>query len=377
MPSCFNRTLLLASASSMLLLAGCASDTPNTDASVAPMKGERAIKPIDNDAYARLGYRLEWTGFATVTAGARLQSLDVLGDVLGAQDSGGVFSMISPLSGETKWNIQVSTPVTKFVGAVREDKRIIVCSSSEAFFVDVDTGTMLNRQRFTRSATTKPVLHGPLLVFGTASGEIEGHYTSTGVRAWLNGVGGSFDTNPAMLAENLLGFTSSTGNVVILDPNDGTSTTRAKLAGGIFADACADGQTMYVASADQSIYAFDAYSSSPKWRRRTDSVLREAPAVYGNSVFVTVPSAGMVCLDAATGTPRWTTKGVSGSVINVNKGSLIVWNGKEMVRMTPDTGDVLERAIFNDVSMIVADRFVDGNLYVCSGDGTINKFRQR
>jgi len=370
-------TLVLAAG----LLAGCAS-SGSGDAGAAGQPKTPAVplqvSDLNFEDYAKLGYRLEWTGFATVTTGQTLGAITPLGDVVVARDSGGAISLLSAAGGEVKWATVLSTPLTRYLGMLRDGRRIIACSDSELFFLDIDGGTLLARQPLSKVVNTAPAQYGPVVIAGSAAGEIQAHLTTTGVRAWLTGVGGLFESSPVSLDGGRVGFVSQNGMVIILNASDGTSTGRWRMASGVTCDPCGDGETMYVASTDQSIYAFPADGGPrPKWRRRTDSVLTESPAFYSGKVYVNIPSSGFTALDSETGSPVWTTPGVSGRVVAVNKGKLVVYNGETAVTMDALTGDILERVQLAGISDMKPDIFVDGNLYVTTPSGVVHKFRQR
>ncbi|MGQ0626722.1 MAG: outer membrane protein assembly factor BamB family protein [Phycisphaerales bacterium] len=371
--SLLRAALLGLGAAALGLGAGCSS-SPGERLSGSSLGsfGEEA-----NASFAKLGYRPVWTGFATVTGGAKLESLTVLGDVVAGQDTRGAFSLISPTGGETRWATTVSTPQTRFLGSLREPGQVVICSDNEANFYDIDTSTLVAKQRFSRLINTRPVQFGPVLVAGTASGEVLGHLLTTGIRAWTYGVGGSFETSPVLLDDGIVGLVSSAGHVVFISASDGSSASRHRLAGGIIADPCGVGRTMFVASADQSIYAFDAYSPRPLWRRRTEAVLRESPAYHAGSVYVSIPGVGFSALDSSNGSIRWSTPGVSGKLVAINRGRLVVWNGREVVVLLAEKGDIVERQELPGVTHFVPDAFIDGNVYLGSDDGTVRKIAPR
>ena len=114
-------TLVLAAG----LLAGCAS-SGSGDAGAAGQPKTPAVplqvSDLNFEDYAKLGYRLEWTGFATVTTGQTLGAITPLGDVVVARDSGGAISLLSAAGGEVKWATVLSTPLTRYLGMLRDGR---------------------------------------------------------------------------------------------------------------------------------------------------------------------------------------------------------------------------------------------------------------
>jgi outer membrane protein assembly factor BamB len=337
----------------------------------------RVEAEVDAEAYARLGYRLVWTGYGAVSPGAKAKSLTVLGDALVFEDTAGVVSQLSPVSGESKWATAVGTPLTRFLGTVRDGRTIVVCSESEAFVLDAESGTLLGRQRFARVVNTAPAQVGPVLVFGTSSGEVLGHLLGSGFRAWGYAIGGTINATPRVLSGTAVGVVSQNGQVIIIDAGTGNATARTRIAGGVECELASSASMLYVSSADQSVYGVDLYGTSPRWRRRTDSVLRDTPVFVGGRVYAAVPTEGLLALDGTTGSQAWVSPGLTGSVVGSNKGRLLLWDGKTAFTLDEKTGEVLERAALPGVRDLVTDNLSGGNVYAVSPAGVVHKFEPR
>lgn len=359
-------------------LAGCqsgggsAGSAEGKSEATAPAAGAS----VDRDAWGRVGYRLVWTGYAVLSDGGRVTQFENLGDGLVVQDSGSVVTALSPTSGEIKWATPVGSPLTRFVGISREGNRYIVCSESEAFFMASDSGTLLARQRFDRVVNTRPVNNGALLVFGTSGGDVLGHLMS-GFKAWAYAIGGSFEADPISIGGEYVGLVSQNGRVIIISPITGSAASQYRTFGGLACNPAASDSRLFVASLDQSIYAFDVFGTQPAWRKRTDSALRTTPTYHDGKLYVEVPSSGLLCLDAKTGRDLWAAKGVSGTVIASSRGKLLVWNGSEAVTLDPSNGDVVERAALPGLVALKPDRFTDGNLYAVTPSGAVHKFEMK
>lgn len=363
---------IVGAAAGLCTLGGCASKGPEY---VSPLDRAKAFEP-EREAYAKLGYRHEWTGFPTMTAGGRVKFFDVLGDVVVVQESASVLSVLEANNGSSRWSDQVANPLTKFVGNIRDDKRIICCSESEAYFFDIETGAIVDKKHLDKVVNTRPVIVNNNLIFGTSLGEIFGQLKSVGFRTWGNTVNGSIQTNPAILGTTL-GFVSSTGEVIMLDGATGIGRMRTKIFTGTEVDPAASDTTMFVASLDHSLYAFAPSSPTPVWRQRTDTPLRHQPAYHNGAVYCAIDGTGLVAFDArgenGNAKQLWTAPGVIGSVIGVRKGRLVVWTGSDAVLIDPADGAVVDRVRLSRVGMLKTDTFVDGNLYAVSQDGVVVK----
>lgn len=370
------RLLALATVPTLAALAwlpACGTAAPAERTFLEP----RGSAGLDTDGFAKLGYRLEWTGFATVSPGEQLARVMPLGDTILAQDSGSLVTALSPASGEARWTTTLASPLTRFFGAVRDEKRLLVCAESEIFFLDEEAGTLLTKQRLARVINTAPVKVGPMLVFGTSSGEVLGHLTTNGIRAWSYKLAGGIDADPVAMAEETVAVASQAGDVIIVRAADGTATARTRIFDGPGNALAASASRVFIAGRDQSVWAFDLYGREPAWRKRTASVLTAKPVFHEGRVYLTIPDEGFVALDAGTGATVWAAKNVRGELLTVAKGQLLVWDGTEAVTLDPASGDVRQRVFLPSFQSLTAESLVDGRLLAARSDGTIHALRVR
>jgi outer membrane protein assembly factor BamB len=311
-----------------------------------------------------------------MSAGAHVKSFDILGDALAVMDSDNALTVLRASTGATNWSDQVGPPLTKFVGNVRDGNRLLVSSESDVFTYDIETSTLLDKDHLAKVVNTKPLLVGNILVYGTASGEIFGQIKQVGFRAWGNTIDGAIEVDPVLIG-NIVGFVSQTGSVQFVDGVTGTTIGRNQIFDGPGAELTASDTMMFVASLDRSLYGFDMNGARARWRERTDTRLMHAPVYHEGRVYCAIDSAGMVCFDAGTGRKVWTTPGLSGKVIGVRHGRLLVWDGSACTTLDPASGEVIDRVPLKNVAILKTDKFVDGNVYAVSGPGVIAKFSPR
>lgn len=332
--------------------------------------------PIDHEAYARLGYRIEWRGFPVMTRNARVAQFDVLGDAIIVQDSANTVTAMETGSGRNRWATQLATPLTRFVGNTRVDNTLLASSDSELFVIDMQTGAQLARQKLAVVVNTRPVVKGDVAVFGGAGGQALGHNLTTGFKQWGYMLRGAIDARPAAVGD-LVGVVSQTGDVIIIDPATGSSTGRGRTFAGLANNPVGSPAALYVASLDQSVYAFAAYGAQRLWRHRAEQPITDQPTLAGDRLYVAIPGAGLLAFDAATGDVLWTAKGVRGTVVGERDKRLIVWDGARAILIDPQTGDVLDTIPLPRVSRVALDAFTDGNLFTTTADGVVSKFTPR
>ena len=110
---------------------------------------------------------------------------------------------------------------------------------------------------------------------------------------------------------------------------------------------------------------------------RSEHRLSAQPVFYEGRVFVTIPGEGLAGFNASTGARLWSLKAVSGDVIAIRDGNLVVWNGRNAATVDPGRGELVAEASLGGASMLKTDQFVDGNLYVVEPSGRIQKYSPR
>ncbi len=341
------------------------------------VEARAAEAEIDFEAYARLGYNYSWRGYPVIGRRAQVQHFDVFDDTVIVQDSLNTMTALEASSGRNRWSNTLGQPLTRFLGNVRVDDRILSSSDNELFILDVATGEVSERQNLALVVNTRPAVSQGIAVFGTPRGEALGHSLFTKHKAWGYLLSGSIRATPTLVGP-LVGVVSEGGDVIIIDPRDGSSTMRGRIFSGLDNRPVGASDTMFVASRDQSIYAFGARSGL-LWRKRTEYPLTDQPAHHDGRLYQAIPNIGMVALDAGSGEEIWTAEGVRGEVIGMREDRLLVWNeqASRMTLLDPAMGDVLDVVELPGVSQVEMTRFRDGDLYTATPSGVIAKFTPR
>lgn len=358
-----------------VLVAGCSTNPNRPGRAVRATDQIRQHSP-DHDAWRRLGYRYEWTGFPHITRGEELSFVHPYTDVVATLESGSTVTLMEGETGRVRWRNTLANPLTRFVGLSRDSQHIIAASDTELYLLQLESGDIVDRQRLERVANTAPAVAGDLAVFGTASGELTGHRLSIGFRQWGNAAAGSaFDYAP-VVAKNAFCAVSRDGDVLFVGAG-GSRTGANKIFGGPGAQPVAGNGLFYVASADQSIYAFDPEGGTQVWRHRTQHPLDTAPAFIENSLYCTTTDGGLTAFRGASGQVLWYNQDVRGEVVARRKGELLVWDGTTAVTVDERTGDELQRAELPGVTDLKADRIDAGSVYATTDNGLVLRFVPR
>lgn len=373
-----------AAAFSMLSI-GCAGSTGSSGAS--SVSGESSSTSVQLESrtvtqraepFQKLGYRLNWTIGETGGEGTRTRMLDLADDLLLVHDVRNNLTARQLSNGRTLWVANLGEPLNKFLGNLRVGDRIVASGESEVLILNAKTGQLEDRQRLAVLANTAPALaDGYMLVFGSPRGEVFGHDIRIGLKRWGFALNQRVRGNPVMIGR-IAGVVAESGQVLLVNPVNGEAITGLKqIYGGVVNNPISDGVNMYIASTDQSIYAFGSTTGDLLWRVRTQSRLEAQPTVHDGVLYQFVPDEGLVAITTSNGTRRWANPEAQGTVVAVRNGDLVVWTGSQGLLVDVASGDVLERVDLPGVREIIADGFVDGDLIVLSGQSALARFSSR
>lgn len=363
-------------AASLALSAGACESTPVAEKAKSPQQRAAEV-PLQIDEFGKLGYRLDWRGFATMLPGQTVRFFDTLGDVVCVQESAGVVSVLEAKSGVTRWSDQAAGPLTKFVGNVRDGDRLIVSSEAEAYFYDIASGNLKDKQRLAVVASTRPVQVQSILVYGCGNGQLLGHLMLNGFRQWGSTLGGPIESPLLELPRGRIATVSATGDIAVVDGLTGLFQARNRMYGGTATRMDASDGLIFVASLDQSLYAFAIDSCALVWRKRTDAPLHQPPTFHDGRVYCDMGAAGLSCFEAATGKELWTNARLHGEVVAFRNKRLILWDGAVATTIDPAKGVAIDSVPLQNVSMLRPDQFADGHLYAVSPSGVVAKLSPR
>lgn len=335
--------------------------------------------PVDHDAFAQLGYRLAWRGFPILGRHGDISLLDVYDSGIVVNSTTNFVTFMEPTTGANRWTTRLGDPIDNFLGSAIRNGRLYIASDNEIFLLDDRTGVIEDRQQLGLVVSTPPTIYGSLAIFGSMKGEVLAHNLLNGFRLWGYQISGAIESRPTRVGDTIA-VVSRIGDVIVLDGETGASTLRARIFGGLANDPVAGENAFYVASLDQSVYAFGSRGDSWDWRVRTDQPIREQPAISDGVLFVELPGEGFAALDTAAGGARlWINQDVSGAFVGVHNGSLIIWSRTTHTafRVDSERGDVLAQVSLPDVERLMMHPARDGDLFASSPGGAVSKFTLR
>ena len=371
-----NSSLALACLCSLsLLTTGCAS--------LGGGSGDSATLSADDAAFSELGFRREWSGFPTMSRNGSIREVYIdRGNVI-VQETGSTVSFLEPTTGRLRWHNRLGTAMTKFVSLYPYNWRgapsVLASSESDVHVLQADTGNLLARQNLSKVVSTGPVIIGDIAVYGTAGGELMGHSFVSGARLWGHDLNGPIQAGPTYVHGAVVGVADS-GQIVSLEATSGALFGRGEIFSGASTAPVAGDMLFYVASLDQSIWAFDPGNPGREiWRVQTSAPLRSQPVAYGGALLVSTTDSGLLSLDQRTGNIQWANGEVHGEVVGIHEGRLVVFDPetREAYTLSPTSGVVYQQQSLPTVAGMAFDRFADGDLYAWGEGGVVAKFSTR
>lgn len=361
--------------------AGLVSERGGTEAAL-----DRVVGP-----FRELGMELDWTVQPAETTERPLRFLEVAGDRLLVHDDENVLTVRDAGTGRYVWRERLGASVLPFAGHVRYDgfelrsgvgtpapvDVLVTASRSELFIRELDSGSLIDRQRLAFLVSTPPLkAGGAMLAFGSLEGRVLFHRADSDVYAFQFALNSAIEA-PLTRVGGAVGAVDASGTAAVIDAVAGES------VGGLFSmfagaggAPVADDRTMYVASRDQSIYAFDTSIGETRWRIRTERALVDDPTLRDGVLYVAVPSRGLLAIDAFGGRVMWECAGVDrGTVIGRSAGELMVWDGEAVTLVDQGTGDLIERIELTGVRDLRVEGFDDPAVYASFDTGRLAKFR--
>jgi len=371
---------IAASLAAALTITGCGATGSTSGSAPVPggssSRGATFTETVDHDAFARMGYRLLWTGAAATSRRSAVARADVFDDAVVVQDTGGAVTLLQTSDGRTRWSVALGERLTRFVGNARAGDRVYVASDIELYVLAAETGDLVDRQSLDRIVSTRPVIaqnsRGAVAIFGTRNGRVLAHDLRTGLGRWQYQLEGAIEADPVRVGDNV-GLVSETGDVIIVNPAEGTAVSRAKVFNGPGADPAATDAIMAFTCRDQSAYAFSDRRGERLWRFRTEQPLRSPMTIIEGVAYFAVPGQGILGLDAASGREIWKAEGASGEVVGKSSGAILVRDGQTIAAYDERGAEIVSAQIPGLHDAIMTNPS-GGDLYLVTRRGAVSRF---
>ena len=371
--------LTLTLALAMGSLSACSStQSTNDEAQDEAQQVTRSEWKIDHAAWSELGYQWEWTGYPPMQPGAYLEHATAYDDLLTFVGSGSTLSVLDSSTGKVRWSRQLDRSTTRFVEPVRRDNTLFAASDTELWELNLTNGNTIDRDSLGTLVNTSPLIVDNLAIFGTLAGELFAFQMDNDFKLWSYKFDGPIHQPAIQVSDSHIAALSENGELRTLETINAHSGMHTRIAGGSDATLLTDYVGIYIASLDQSLYAFDITDGYRFWRVRSSSPVTVQHTLHEGVVYASTQDLGLAAIDSATGQVNWNNDEISGWVISViDDSELIVFTGVEMLAVDKARGDVIARMPLRNISGVRTDSITDGNIYVITLDGGVAKFGRR
>ena len=355
-------------------LAGCET-TPSGD---TPRARTPEARPIDHAGWEDLGYRWEWTGYPLMGPGANITEAAVLGDMIMTVASDTTLTALETSTGRVRWARALDRDTTtRIFEPALHDGRLIITSDTEFSEIDTDSGNTIDRDEVGAIINTPPVMVEDIAYMGTTRDELIAFRIGRDFVRWRYRFDGPIQSPALPIDEDRIAMISGAGDLRVLDTRYGETRMSASIAGGSVTHMLHDGDTIYIASTDQSLYAFDLEEGIRLWRRRTSAPLTTQPILLDGILYATTQESGLTAIDADTGESRWENPEIGGWVVTVNDDELIAWNGRDLLLVDTDRGELIRTLTLEGISGVRAGTKQNADIFTIDARGIVSKFSPR
>lgn len=355
--------------------AGCETDAP------APRDDDRYMITLNQADH--LDYQIGWQSVFAVASNGVVSAIYPYDDMVVATESGqNIVSTLTSRDGQPLWEEPVGDRLERLLGVVRFEGNFVINTQSDIYMLDTATGRQTLHQRFGGSAvaSTAPVIRSGEAIFGTPDGRIVYHNFEAGIARAAYRFDAAIDHDLVEIGDAIAILTRG-ASVYLHNPYENVVIWRNSVLDPILTRPAFGTIGLYIAGADQSVWAFRLQDGRQIWRHRTERPLLDDPVVLDDIVYQAVPNEGFLALDGRTGEVQWTCPDVQGGkILTRTRDQLIVWeqldhgrSGSRFYRLDAGTGDLLGSAHTPMIAIAAADKLNDGAIYGVGRKGRVVK----
>jgi outer membrane protein assembly factor BamB len=351
------------------------SESPDTLADAAKFVRDHYL--VNPETARELGYRIDWQ---FPSSGRPLKHVVVSDDSVYTLDERNFLSRIRTEEGARVWRVPVASEVEEVLGVtpVPGVDRVYVTTGAAVLVLEIETGSLIDRQKLSKIANTAPVVSGPFFIYGSRSGELVWHSYLLGSYWRGYQIAPSISVAP-VIDDGYVVTVGNDGRIMSLIADSASQVWNYRALEPIVARPAIGDGAVFVAGLDQYVRAYElAEVRTPIWEYLTESELTESPVLIGGRLYQQIPSEGLVCFEALPinepgGVVVWRAEGVGGSVVTSLDDRLIAWDGNaHRLEIIDDRlGSLIEGLEMPDVEAIRSVDVNRGDVYVIGADGRL------
>jgi outer membrane protein assembly factor BamB len=354
-------------------------DADSRAAAMAALDARYVVGPATADDF---GYRIVWQTEPLATRDAHLEVMNATADSAWFGDSAGSIVRIRRDNGETVWRSSTYQGTDRmlsldYLPSERHDN-VYVVTELASVALDATTGSLIRKTRFAQLPACAPAVFGPTMIFGTNTGLASWFQYSSGYN-WRSTTLGGHVTAPVTITGELALAGSTNGTVMAMEAASAGIRWTRKLSAGVEAPIAADNQACFVASMDQSLWAFDLSNGRVLWQYFTQAALTNPPVRIADGLFLQIPGEGLVSFnpmpnEKPEGEVRWKSK-APGNVIARVGTNLMAWDAAShtLSSVAVSNGRIVTQVSMPKVESIKFVPNIDGDMFLASHEGTVER----
>ena len=346
---------------------------------MASLEARYVCGPASADEF---GLRIVWQTEPLVTKDAVLHIVNASPDSVWFGDSSGSIVRLRRDNGETVWRSSTFQGIERMLALeylpTEHNDNVYVVTELGSVIMDAATGNLLKRTRFSQLPSNVPAIYGQTMIYGTNTGLASWFLYSTGYN-WRATTLGGHVVAPVTVTGDIAIVGSTNGTVLAMDaPSAGIRWSR-KLSAGVETPIAADSQACYVASHDQSLWAFDQMRGRVLWQYFTQTSLRNPPVRIADGLYLQIPGEGLVSFtplpnNKPDGEVLWKSK-APGNIIGRMDTNVMAWDRATHTLSAVDVGNgrIVHQVVLPKVQSIQFFPMIDGDVFIAAKDGTVER----
>lgn len=363
---------------------GCASSGGAGGSTSAADKGpaKAGDKPYDNlligpGTAGELGYSIRWQTPLQLPADVGVNHAKLFGNRLVVMDDDNVVYVLDTATGAVRWSSKVGSALERFTSPAIDEDALVLCSETRCYVYDINHGDELRTIDLYYGSNTSPAIVQGLMILGNGSGMVWGQDLQTGIRKWVYKFPRAVAVDPIITFNGVIVATHG-GHVALFNPREGTILWQQQAFDRISTEPTGGEQFVFVASEDQSAYAFFLNSGEMRWRHFSRDPLYTSPVAVGTRVLINESSRGIVSIDALGGNEQWVNPLKGASFVQAS-GDVLHFHADSKVHVVETkSGKTWATVDLPGIDRIVAVDPKGGDLFLIQdGSGRIMKLQQR
>ena len=296
------------------------------------------VEPLDAQ---RLGYRSLWRTDLALSSGARLTSVQVLGEMIVLTESPrNLVTAVDVGTGNIRWTQPVGQPGKLLFAPRRLGDRIVVNNETTLYVLDANSGAVRQANALQTVVSSAPAVSGNLAIFAGMNGRLFAQDTVTGQPVWAYQMPSAMEVAPSADQDVVLAADAA-GNYKALSASRGALLWTGRTFARISARPLVTPLGAFIASEDTHLYALDVATGKERWNYLAEHSLHIGPLMLGETVYQAIDGRGLTALDAVTGRKLWSLAETAVPILH--RGQQVVVYAPPRL-MTVEAGTGLPRA---------------------------------